>query len=142
MVIQRVANWDTRLVQFARTHLGRDFRWGATDCVTLTRRAVGVILGFDPFGDDLPKIRSKKTALKLKGLDAVECVLSSGAVEQGWHFGWSGDVAVGPGVDAHGLPAVSVLLPQRRALVSTAEKGVIVVDKLDLPKGTRFFRHG
>jgi hypothetical protein len=111
--------------------------------VTLTRKALKVIYERDPWRDVVPTYKTKTAAVKTaKTIDAVDALLSSGAVEIGARYATAGDVALGPTRDAYGLPATSILIPGRAVLVSTAENGVRVVDKFALPQQTRFFRYG
>ena len=128
---------------FAQAVQGRRFVWGRTDCATLTRRGLIQVLGEDPWKDRVRKCTGKRAALEImKTLGNPEDVLyATGAVEVGHLFGTSGDVALGPVLDDHGLVALSLMLPTRKALVSTKELGVLVLDKLDLPGDTRFFRY-
>ena len=139
----KIENWDVWLVAFANAAWGQRFVWGRTDCATLTRRGLATILGNDPWKGHVRSCRSKRAALEImKSLEEPENVLSAtGAVEVGHHFGTSGDVALGPVLDDHGLVALSIMLPGRKVLVSTKEFGVLVLDKLNLPEGTRFFRY-
>lgn len=139
----RVENWDSELVRYAEAHRGESFRWGETDCVTLTREALMIMLGEDPWRHLVPRFKTLRKAARLAGELEPEITLrDTGAVEVGYHFGWAGDVALAPGQDDDGLPGISLLLPNRKALVATVADGVVVTDKLALPEGTRFFRYG
>jgi len=60
----------------------------------------------------------------------------------GARFAWTGDVAIGKSLDDHDMVQVALLLPARKALTSTPDRGVIIVDKLSLTEGTRFWRYG
>ncbi len=143
MPFERIPNWDGWLVKFADEANGRAFEWGQTDCGTLTRRALTQMLGTNPWDGHLSSWKTKRGAARiLKGVNAEDALRASGAVEVPYLFGHSGDVGVGPATDAHGLPALSIMLPGRKALVSTAELGVLILDRLDLPRETRFFRYG
>ena len=135
-------NGDILLAEFAMASRGRAFRWGSTDCVSLTRKALGVLHESDPWGDHIPSFKTKKSALAAaKSVDLITALETAGAVEVGLGYATTGDVAVGPFTDAHGLPATSIMVPGRRVLMSTVEAGVCIVPKTALPTGTRFFRH-
>lgn len=138
----RIENWDSWLVRFALAAKGQRFVWGRTDCVTLTRRGLTQMLGVDPWQGHVKKFKTKRAALlEMNDIDPEITLRDTGATEAGYHFGTSGDVALGPTRDRHGLIAVSLLLPGRKALVSTQELGVLILDKLELPSETRFFRY-
>ena len=138
-----IHNWDCAVIEVAVANRGRPFKWGSTDCVTLTRRCLKTMLGVDPWAEVLPRYRTKKVALKAAlDIDAVTAIESSGGLEVARAFATAGDVGIGPELDDHGLPAVAFLLPSRKALFSTAADGVLIVDHLTLPVGTRFFRYG
>jgi hypothetical protein len=140
----RVENWDTFLVKFATEVRDTEFEWGVTDCVTIMRGGLKAILGYDPFSGHLRVWKSKTGALRAFNNIAFSpsiILAETGAEGILPNFAWSGDVAVGPETDENGLPAISILLPGRKALVSTLETGVIIIDKLALTKGTEFWRY-
>jgi len=87
--------------------------------------------------------RTRRGALRVSGrTDRQDALRASGADEVGKHHAWSGDVALGANVDDHGMVQVALLLPTRKVMTSTSERGVFVVDKLDLSEDTRFWRYG
>lgn len=101
-----------------------------------------MILGTDPWRGLIKKWVNKTGALRAaRSVSPEDALRVSGAVEVGKQTGTSGDVALGAERDTHGLPAIALLLPTRKALVSTPSTGVVIVDKLNLPDGTRFFRY-
>ena len=138
-----IDSWDVELVGFAKKQRGRDFRWGSTDCATLTRRSLKLIHGSDKWAGAVPSYKTKRAALAAASSIGTErALVSSGGYEVGRKLATAGDVAVGPEVDGHGLPSVSILLPSLKVLYSTKEDGVLIVSKTRLPEGTRFFRYG
>lgn len=141
----RVENWDTWLVQFANEMRDREFVWGETDCVTIMRGGLKAILGRDPLKGKLQSWKSQIGALRaFKRIAFSPTILlaDTGAVRVLPNFASSGDVAIGPETDKNNLPSISLLLPGRKALVSTPETGVIIIDKLALTTGTEFWRYG
>ncbi len=143
MMHEPVANWDRRLVEFARETNGQAFEWGSTDCVSLVRRGLQVEFGVDVWKGHVGKYKTKRGAVTVAGkTDYEDALLTSGAVEVGYHFGTSGDVALSPKEDEHGMFSMALLVPSRKALTSVPREGVVIVDKLQLEPGTRFFRYG
>lgn len=145
MAMMRVENWDTELVMFAREVCGAPFEWGTTDCATIMRRGLIATLGTDPLKGRLGSWTTRAGALRAFNRIAFSPAITlsdSGARTVGEKFAWSGDVAVGEALDDNRLPAIALLLPGRKALVSTPELGVIIVDRLSLTQGTTFWRYG
>lgn len=141
--MDRLANWDVNLVDFARDVVGQEFEWGTTDCASLVRRGLIAMMGKDLLKKHVGIWKTRRGALIASRHTKPEHALkASGAVKVGALYAWSGDVAVGANVDDHGMVQVALLLPTRKALTSGQEKGVIIVDKLSLTEGTRFWRYG
>ncbi len=141
--MEPIANWDRRLVEFARAADGKPFQWGHTDCVSLVRRGLQTVFGVDVWKGHVGKYKTKRGAVTVAGkTDYEDALRASGAVEVGYHFGTSGDVALSPKEDEHGMFSVALLVPSRKALTSIPSEGVVIVDKLGLEEGTRFFRYG
>lgn len=138
----RVDNWDRRLVEFAATVVGRPFKWGQTDCASIVRRGLTQVFSQDVWKGHVGEWKTKRGALGVSGrTEPQEALRASGAVEVGKHYAWSGDVALGDSVDDHGMLQVALLLPTRKAMTSTPENGVVIVDKLKLAEGTTFWRY-
>ena len=138
-----IENWDSRLVELAREMTGRPFKWGTTDCASLVRRGLTVILGTDPWQGHVGTWKTRRGALGVsRRLDHEDVLRASGAVQVGIHYAWTGDVALGANMDEHGMLQVALLLPTRKAMTSMPETGVVIVDKLSLAEGTRFYRYG
>lgn len=143
MIIERLPNWDVRLVAFAREMSGQVFEWGSTDCASLVRRGLIAMMGKDVLKKHIGIWKTRRGALLVSRHTKPDGALkASGAVRVGMGYAWSGDVAVGASTDGHNMAQVALLLPTRKALTSTPEMGVIIVDKLSLTKGTRFWRYG
>lgn len=138
----RLPNWDVLLVAFAEEWRGQEFAWGKTDCGIMVRAGLRSMLGKDPWGRKVGKWTSKRGALLRSGQISYEDALcATGAVEVGSGFATAGDVAMGADRDPHGMVALSLLVPTRKALISTVETGVALVDKLQLDDGVRFWRY-
>lgn len=141
--MDRVSNWDTHLVAFAEEVVGQEFEWGTTDCASLVRRGLIAIMGKDVLKKYVGAWKTRRGALTASRRVKPEHALkASGAVRVGTRFAWSGDVAVGANTDGHDMVQVALLLPTRKVLTSTPEKGVFISDKLSLTKSTRFWRYG
>ncbi|KKN45116.1 hypothetical protein LCGC14_0686180 [marine sediment metagenome] len=140
--LERVENWDSRLVEFAREVTDQPFEWGVTDCASLARRGLEVVFGLDLWRGHVGTWKTRRGALGVSGrTEHQEALRASGAVEVGKHYAWSADVALGDSVDDHGMLQVALLLPTRKAMTSTPERGVLIVDKLSLAEGTTFWRY-
>lgn len=141
-MMNRLHNWDTWLVEFAIKMIGQPFKWGQTDCATLVRNGLRSIYGRDVWRGHVGIWTARRGALIVSNRTKPKMALrASGAVETHTKHAWSGDVALGPSMDAHGMFQLSLLIPNRKALTSTPETGVIVVDTLSLTKGTRFWHY-
>jgi hypothetical protein len=141
--MDRLANWDSHLVGFARGVVGEDFEWGTTDCASLVRRGLIAMMGEDVWKKHVRIWKTRRGALAASKKTEPEHVLEvSGAVKVGTKFAWAGDVAMGKNLDDHNMVQLSLLLPTRKALTSTPDRGVIIVDKLSLTEGTGFWRYG
>jgi hypothetical protein len=140
---EHVENWDRRIVEFAIGVQGQPFEWGQTDCVSLVRRGLQVMFGEDVWKGHVGTWKTRRGALTVSGKTDYEgALLASGAVEVGHHYGTSGDVALGPKEDEHGMIQMGLLVPTRKVVTATPHVGVAIVDKLRLEEGTRFFRYG
>ncbi len=143
MMHEHIANWDRWLVEFANAANGQPFEWGRTDCASLVRRGLQTVFGVDVWKGHVGIYKTKRGAVTVAGkVDYEDALLASGAVEVGYHFGTSGDVALSPKEDEHGMFSVALLVPARKALTSAPREGVVIVDKLRLEEGTRFYRYG
>lgn len=140
---EHVANWDRRLVEFANEVRDQPFEWGQTDCASLVRRGLQAVFGEDVWKGHVGEWKTKRGALTVSGkTDYEDALLASGAVEMGFHYAWAGDVALGVKEDQHGMIPIALLVPTRKVITSTPRTGVVIVDKLMLEEGTRFFRYG
>ena len=140
---ERIENWDSRLVEYAKKVVGQEFKWGSTDCASLVRRGLTAIMGEDVWKRAVGTWKTRRGAVSVSDrTDYEEALKASGAVEVGLHYAWSGDVALGPSEDEHGMIQVGLLLPTRKVMTSMPETGVVIVDTLALEKGTRFYRYG
>jgi hypothetical protein len=143
VILERVENWDRRLVEFVRLMNGQPFEWGRTDCATLVRRGLKTEFGEDVWKGHVGTWKTKRGALGVSGrTDYEDALRASGATEVGIHYAWSGDVALASREDDHGMFSTGLLVPTRKVLTSTPETGVVLLDKLQLQPGTKFFRYG
>ncbi len=141
--MEHVANWDRRLVEFVKEVRGTPFKWGQTDCASLVRRGLQLMFDEDVWKGHVNRWKTLKGAAKVSGTTDYEvALLASGAVEVGYHYASSGDVALGPQEDEHGMLQMALLVPTRKAMTATPLVGVEIVDKLMLEDGTLFFRYG
>ena len=138
----RVENWDVHLVEFAESVRGAPFVWGETDCVTLARAGLRVILDRDPWHGLLGRWTTKRGAFRVSvRADTGAILKASQAAEVPPRMATAGDLAVGPGLGEEGLHRLSILVPARKALVAFPEGGVELVDQLSLIPGTTFWRY-
>ncbi len=143
VTLEHVENWDRRLVEFARAEDGREYEWGLTDCAALVRRGLQSVFGEDVWKGHVGTWTTRRGAVTVAGkTDYEEALLASGAVEVGFHYAWAGDVVLGGSEEQHGMLTVGLLVPTRKVITSTPRLGVVIVDKLSLEIGSKFFRYG
>lgn len=141
--MDRIHNWKVWLVHFAQVVEGQGFEWGRTDCVSLARRALRTMYGKDPWKGHVGEWTTRRGALRVAGrTDYEDALRSSGASQVGTLFASAGDVAVGTKRDRHGMFPVAVVLPGRKALISSPERGVFITGTGEFVADTTFWRYG
>lgn len=137
----RVANWDVKLVGFAIGIRGEDFDWGISDCVSLARQCLYVILDEDPW-DSLGTWKTKTSALKaFKGIKIDKYLEKTGAIEIDYNFLTTGDFVISPNEDIHGLMQIAIVLPMHKVLVSSMSDGVTISDYDSFAEGSKYWRY-
>lgn len=138
----RRADWEYSLVAYAQAQLGRPFLWGETDCFSLAREALGVILEDNPLAD-VPGYTSREEAEAVAGavLDVADAIERLGAYSRPVGFAQQGDVVTIPGDDGSGLPRFGFVPDGRGRLVtSDPAHGVEIVDLDTMPAGSLAWR--
>ncbi len=138
----RLENWDNRLVKFVVDHNGLEYEWGETDCAQLVRSALYAMYGRDLWHDHVGTWTTKTGAIRvLNKLDVEDILEKTGAFRITRPFSTSGDIAFNPPTNDHDIISLSILVPTRKALMSTPEEGVHYIDALLLPQSTRYWRY-
>lgn len=141
MAVVRVPNYDIKIVQYAKSLRGSSLVWGDTDCASVVRGGLVILLGKDP----LPDLKSwsglKSAKNRANEMPVPDRLINSGAIEVHRKFSSIGDVAVGPSSDIEELPQLSMVLTNQKILISTQEFGVQIVPFDVLVEDTRFFRY-
>lgn len=125
----RPPNWEFRLVAYAQGQIGRPFRWGETDCFSLARGALEVILDADPLADvptyaDAGGARAVLAAYPDVGAEFER----RGATRLPVAFAQQGDVLTLPGDDGTALPRFGFVVDGRgRFMTSDPERGVEIL---------------
>lgn len=96
----RTRNWDVKIRDFARAHIGREFVWGETDCVSFVRSALEIIYDEDVFEPVMPgnwatKIGAMRVYSKIDSFH--DLLLGAGFVEIPKTVARDGDIIVAPG---------------------------------------------
>lgn len=116
----RVLNHHSLLVQWACSVVDKPYVWGETDCGTLTREGLRIILGKDPF-PGVPSWYSEEESRKIwfgmGGPD--EAFLKLGAIEIDKGYIQTGDVAI----LEIGDMITACLAINDKLLFSTSDKG-------------------
>ncbi len=140
--MDRLPDWNARLVTYANSVNGTAFKWGTTDCCQLARRSMRAMYGKDL----LPgwgTYRTSASALKVgRQVGPVGAYLrEKGFQAIGVAFAQSGDVVVFRGKCSGGHPQVGVVV-SGRLMVSDPDTAVQLypVPWGDWPKGTRLWR--
>ena len=72
----KLADWETRLAQWATGELGKPFAWGVRDCATLAFDAVLAMTGEDPGALHRGKYEDEKSALRYQRTALVDLRLA------------------------------------------------------------------
>ena len=137
--MMRIRNWDLALFRWLTKKVGKPFRWGRTDCASLVKGAARAMYSKNVFAS-VGAWTSLRTAKEtLDSLDDTRAVLESqGAIRVKRTFVQSGDITYS-GTDDSGLPQLAVIW-NSKALVSTPQDGVRIVELADLAEDTEFWR--
>lgn len=73
---KRVLNWDVKLTDWAMHQLGKDFKWGSTDCCSLLRGALWTMYDEDIF-ERYRWWKSKRGAMRAAKEYGIRIVLNS-----------------------------------------------------------------
>uniref|UniRef100_A0A6M3XTJ9 DUF6950 domain-containing protein n=1 Tax=viral metagenome TaxID=1070528 RepID=A0A6M3XTJ9_9ZZZZ len=138
----RCPGWEYSLVAYANAQLGRPFLWGETDCFSLAREALGVILAPNPLAN-VPGYTSREEADEVAGavLDVADALERLGAYSRPISFAQQGDVVTIPGDDGSGLPRFGFVPDGRgRLMTSDPTGGVEILPLHNAPAGSLAWR--
>jgi len=131
--------WSVALVRWASELRGEPYEWGRTDCGSLAREAIGIVTGSDPFPETPAWTSPEAAKASLKALGGFQAAMEGlGAREVALAYAQSGDVARTPPTEEH--PAHLAVIVAGRALVTTEEAGVHLVELSQLPERTVLWR--
>lgn len=125
----RPPDWEFRLVEYAQAQLGRPFLWGETDCFSLARGALDVILGADPLADVPAYATARGAHTVARARPDIGAELERrGGVRVPIGFAQQGDVLTLPGDDGTGLPVFGFVVDGRgRFATSSQARGVEIL---------------
>jgi len=136
----RKKNFEIELVKYANEINNSPFEWGVTDCATIVRKSIEIMLGEDIF--DLPLWDSLKTARSIvRDLNILKLMGDVGGLPITLSYAHTGDIGLYPNLDDNGLPQFCVVLPRRKILISTIHKGVEITELYSLLENTTFWRY-
>lgn len=124
---QRVANWDTRVVEWATTRIGQPFAWGTMDCTTLLREMVVVMYDRDLLPPVAPYATKTEALRRLAALSAGgigEELTRLGATRHPIGFAQTGDVLVSTVETDDDVEALVAIVVRDRLLTATHDAGV------------------
>lgn len=142
--MQRIVNWDVKLVEYALSLQGQPFVWGQTDCASIVRGAMRAMYGEDLWseGYDYTSLLEAKRLLEVSGGVAMQLSLL-GAEEVPRGFLQQGDVVVGEPLDEDFADNVFVMVSDQ-LLSATLEEGVVMRPLALMPVNPQILRmpHG
>ncbi len=123
--MERVRNWDIKIVVEIGPLVGSEFVWGKTDCATILRKTMKVMYGEEVFKDvERLRYRSLSGALKtFKRLGSIgDIIENTGGVVIQPQVVTDGDIAVDD--DYKGVQNVAIRIGSRW-IVSNPELGIV-----------------
>lgn len=119
-----IDNYNTKLIEWVNTQIGKSYTWGETDCGTLVRKGLAIILNRDPF-PDIPAWDSELVCReiwdKLSGVD--NAFISFGAKKILGTFVQTGDIAV---LEIGKFLTATLVISPDKMLFASTDKGVEV----------------
>lgn len=125
--MQRVLNWDIKLMELALAVVGQPFTWGETDCASLVRRAMTEMYGEDPWAGAFAGYDSLLSAQKaLRDSGGVAAQLRALKAEEiPRNFLQQGDVLIAPPLGEDFADNVFLMVGDQ-LLSATVEEGVVM----------------
>jgi hypothetical protein len=139
--VVRVANHEVLVIELAERIRGEPFVWGQTDCASVCRRILTVMLGVNPWRDAFPRYTTLREARRaFRKVDMTS--IWDGALEVRDRLIVTGDIGIAPQLDGHRLPSLYVALPRSLALIANPAEGTTTIPRAQLLEGTRWYRYG
>ena len=138
--MQRVLNWDAKLVEFTTMQLNKPFTWGDTDCASLVRGALHAMYGQDLWPEQhlYDSLLSAKHVLDETGGVAAQ-LLALGATEVHEAFIQQGDIVIGEPLDEDFADNVFVMVSDQ-LLSATIDAGVRLLPLAAMPLNAQVLR--
>lgn len=137
----RVANHEVLVIDLAERMRGEPFVWGQTDCASICRRTLTVMLGVDPWREALPSYTTLREARRaFSKVDMTRIWDDASEVRD--RLIVTGDIGIAPHLDGHRLPSLYVALPRSLALIANPSEGTRTIPRAQLLEGTRWYRYG
>lgn len=117
-----IDNYNSKLIEWINTQIGKPYIWGETDCGTLVRKGLTIILNRDPFPDILSwdnELICREIWDKLNGVD--NAFISFGAKKILGTFAQTGDVAV---LEIGKYLTATLIISPDKMLFASTDKGV------------------
>lgn len=135
-----IANYEGRLAEWVRHKLGMAYEWGKTDCGTLVREGLFLILNHDPFPfvpDWNNEQESRKIWEDMGGVD--HAFLGFGAEKTDTNYIQTGDIAV---LEVDKFITAAMVIGNNKMLFSSTDKGVFTrnITPALLKLNIRFYR--
>ena len=117
-----IANYEVRLSEWVKHKLGMAYEWGKTDCGTIVREGLFLILDRDPFPyvpDWKSESESRKIWDEMGGVD--HAFLGFGAQKIGANYVQTGDVAI---LEIGRFLTAALVIGNNKILFSSEDKGI------------------
>ena len=135
-----IANYEGKLAEWARHKLGMAYEWGKTDCGTLVREGLFLILDRDPF-PYMPGWNSEGESRKIwdemGGVD--HAFLAFGAEKIESSYAQTGDIAV---LEVDKFLTAAMAIGDNKLLFASTDKGIFTrnITPALLKLNIRFYR--
>jgi len=121
--MDRIRNWDVKLVQWAKDMQTKDFEWGTRDCATLVLKDAFEVMYGEPVFTDLPNWTTRlglmRASTKVGG--PKKYLSEKGAEEVTRNYVQGGDIIIDNSED---FPHLALVLNKERVLFASEENGI------------------